>query len=246
MSKVKILVIEDELIIAEDMRMMLENLGYEVVGTALDYSEAIELLDSTEPDIVLTDIALGGAKDGVDLAREIRDNYQLPFVFVTSHADRATLDRAKSVKPNGYLVKPFEADDLYTSIEVAIANYSGVSPGESEEGSAVNSGLLVKDYIYVKEGHLLNKVDTKELLWIKSEGNYLELHTAQRRHVIRSSMKEFMDKLPASTFFRTHKSFAVNLNHVDAINSASVLVNEEHIPIGRNFRDLLLKQLNTV
>lgn len=242
MTSVKILVIEDELIIAEDMRMMLESLGYDVVGIALDYSEAMELLERSSPDIVLTDIALGGAKDGIDLAREIRERYDLPFVFITSHADKSTLDRAKSQRPNGYLVKPFEAEDLYTCIEVALANYGGISLSANGVSS---ESILVRDSIYVKEGHLLVKVEIGHLRWIKSDGNYLELHTESKRHVIRSSMKEFMDKLPENQFFRTHKSYAVNLYRIDAINNAAVVLGEDTVPIGRNFRELLLKQLNT-
>lgn len=245
MSKVRILVIEDELIIAEDMRMMLEDLGYEVVGTALDYSEAIEFLNTASPDIVLSDIALGGAKDGIDLAREIRETYELPFIFVTSHSDKSTLDRAKSVKPNGYLVKPFEADDLYTSIEIALFNYSQDEEEEIESTVEEPGSVLVRDSIFIKEGHLFVKLQVQDLRWLKSEGNYLELYTDQKRFVIRSSLKDFLNKLTSTTVFRVHKSYAVNLEHVAAINHAAVMVGEESIPMGRNYREQLLAHLNT-
>lgn len=108
MSKVKILVAEDELIIAEDIRMMLENLGYEVIGTVPDYTEAIELIDKNPPDVILIDILLAGEKDGIALAETIREKHNLPFIFITSHSDAATVERAKSVHPDGYIVKPFE------------------------------------------------------------------------------------------------------------------------------------------
>jgi two-component system, LytTR family, response regulator LytT len=246
--KLKILIVEDEAIIGEDMRMMLEDLGYSVTGVALDFDEAIEHLENTRPDIVLSDIALGGAKDGIDLAKEIRENYQLPFIFVTSHSDRTTLERAKKHQPNGYLVKPFDSNDLFTSIEVAFANYMGQNDEDEDEISEIDSssGFLLKDCIYVKDTHLFVKVPLHDLLWIKSEGNYLELHTLEKRHVIRSSLKEFMEKLPESQFFRVHKSFGINLKHVDAIDNALVIVAGESVPMGRNYRDLLLKYLNTV
>lgn len=250
MVKLKILIVEDEAIIGEDMRMMLEDLGYSVTGVALDFDEAIEHLEATKPDIVLSDIALGGVKDGIDLAQEIKEKYQIPFIFVTSHSDRTTLERAKQHQPNGYLVKPFDSNDLFTSIEVAFANYVGqnVDNEEAEEQQELDSssGFLLNDCIYVKEGHLFVKVPLKDLLWIKSEGNYLELHTLERRFVVRSSLKEFMEKLPDPQFFRVHKSFAINLKHVDAIDNAIVIVAGETIPLGRNYRDLLLKYLNTV
>lgn len=239
----KVLVIEDEMIIAEDIRMMLENLGYEVVGVALDYDEAVELLDESTPDIVLSDIALGGAKDGVDLGRLIKDNYDMPFIFVTSHSDKSTLDRAKAVKPNGYLVKPFDANDLYAAIEVALANFS--SAVEKVEDSDGNSGYLIKDAVFVKDQNHFIKVAVNDLLWMKSEGNYLELHLSDKRIVIRSSLKDFMDLLSNPKFFRIHKSYAINLDKLVAINSASVSVDESVLPVGRNYRDDLLNKLNT-
>lgn len=242
MSKVKILVVEDELIIAEDIQNMLDKLGYEVVGIGMDFSEGVSLLETTRPDIVLTDITLGGSKDGIDLAKIISTQYRLPFIFITSHSDKLTVERAKGTRPNGYLVKPFESDDLYTAIEVALCNYSGVAQPQEDKGE---TGMLIRDSIYVKEGHLFVKVKLNDLRWIMSEGNYLELHTDSKRYVIRSSFREFMEKLPTDHFFRVHKSYAVNLSYIDAINSLHVIVNEVQIPIGRNFRDLLLKRVQT-
>ena len=243
-DKLKLLIIEDELIIAEDLRMTLVSLGYEVVGVATSYDEAVGLLGSTSPDLVLSDIALGGEKDGIDLATMIRDKYQLPLVFLTSHSDKQTLTRAKTVKPNGYLVKPFEAEDLYTSIEVALVNFSGISP--SEDSGVSTDGLLVKDSIYVKDGTYLKKVVLDDLCFLKAEGNYVELHVGDRRFVVRSSMREMLEKLPVNRFIRVHKSFAINIQKVEAINNLTVVVGDEVIPMGRNFRETLLNHLNTI
>lgn len=243
--KVSILLIEDELIIAEDMRMMLEGLGYEVAGIAADYTEALELLENQKPDIVLADIMLGGSKDGVDLAKEIRSKYELPLIFATSHSDKATLERAKEVKPNGYLVKPFDEKDLFAAIEVALANFTGTEIN-SEEPDGGKEGMLVHDSVYVKERYHFVKVDLNELLWIMVDGNYLELHTENKRYVIRSSLRDFLDKLHIQRFHRVHKSYAVNLERIDAVNSEGVIVGEATIPMGRNFRDDLLQKLNTI
>lgn len=89
------------------------------------------------------------------------------------------------------------------------------------------------------------KVPIKQILWVKSDANYLDIHTKEKRYVIRSSLKDFVEKLPSSDFFRIHKSFAVNLSHIDAIDNVSVLVSGEVIPMGRNYRELLLRYLNT-
>lgn len=229
------------MIIAEDMRMMLESLDYEVVGIALDFEEAVELLDNSKPDIILSDIALGGQKDGIDLAELVLEKYRLPFIFVTSHSDKTTLERAKSVKPNGYLVKPFEQKDLYTSIEIAMANFGGY---DSEATQNEETGFIVNDAIYVKDGHALVKIFLKDLIWIKSEGNYIELHQTERRNVIRSTMQVFMAKMP-EIFFRVHKSYAINLTRIDAIDGLNVKLGEEVIPVGLGYKDELISRLKT-
>ena len=120
---IKILIVEDNVIIADDMQSMLEEIGYEIVDNVIVYEQAVEVLKSQEVDLVLIDIILASDKTGIDLGKHIRDNYNIPFIFVTSNSDRATVENAKTVKPNGYLVKPFEQQDLYTSIEIALSNF---------------------------------------------------------------------------------------------------------------------------
>src|SRR6187402_3834344 len=100
---IRILVIEDELIIAEDMCNMLSNMGYGIVGNAMDYDEAIGFLEAEKPDLVLLDVNLGGKKDGIDLAEVINANYEVPFIFTTSYSDSVTLERAKKTNPINYL-----------------------------------------------------------------------------------------------------------------------------------------------
>lgn len=124
MNQSKILIVEDELIIAEDLREILLELGYKVTGIAKDIKEAKEILKREVPDIALLDIRLRAGDNGVDLARFIRNNYILPIIFITSYSDKDTLDQAKEVKPDGYLVKPFEKGDLFSSIEIALSNFS--------------------------------------------------------------------------------------------------------------------------
>lgn len=124
MDKLKILIVEDEFVIAEDLKQMLLHLNYEVMGIALKYSQAITMLENEKPDLILIDIILGGNKDGIDLSHEINLNYNIPFIFITSHADTKTVTRAKEVKPIGYLMKPFDIDDIYTTIEMSILKSS--------------------------------------------------------------------------------------------------------------------------
>lgn len=120
----KILVVEDEVIIGRDLQLMLTKMGYEVPAVAVSAEEALACVDEHEPDVALLDVVIEGDRDGIQLARLIREEYRLPFLFITSHADRATVRRATATRPNGYLVKPFTADEVYAAVETALCNYA--------------------------------------------------------------------------------------------------------------------------
>ena len=125
MRKMRVLIVEDEPLIAEDIAGCLEAVDFEVAGMADSVSKALDLLSSQTCDVVLLDINLGDGPDGVDLAHEIRKQWDIPFVFLTSHADRATIARVKETLPSGYLLKPFDENDLLTTLEIALANHLG-------------------------------------------------------------------------------------------------------------------------
>ena len=120
MSAVRILIVEDQIIVARDEQHILEALGYNVVGAAATGEGAITLAETLRPDLVLMDIMLKGEMDGVEAACHIRERFDIPVIFVTAYADQATLQRAKLTGPFGYILKPFEEHDLATNIEMAL------------------------------------------------------------------------------------------------------------------------------
>jgi two-component system response regulator LytT len=247
MAEIKILIIEDELIIAEDLKIQLTKLGYWVTGIAKTYDKAIELMEKQLPDLMLIDIRLKGLKDGIDLAETVRKRHELPLIFLTSHADKNTVERAKKVHPNGYLIKPFEREDLYTSIEIAFANYIQKKAGQKESKKLEDEqNAIIDDSIFVKKDHLLIKIRFDELQWIRAERNYLELHCDSKKHLIRSTLQDFLNKLPANMFFQVHRSFAINLNHLSAIEYTTVLIGNQEIPLGRSFAEPLKEKLKIV
>lgn len=247
---IKILIVEDELIIAEDMRELLEEMGYRVPFMAMNVKEAVEAIEKHAPDLVMIDIMMGGRPAGIELARYIRNSHDLPFVFCTSHADKATVEEAKATRPNGYLVKPFNAEELYTSIEVALVNYSSslrladADDGSVSEKEKKHGDLLVKDGIFVKNGQMYVKVGFQQMLWLEPEGNYTNIVTGGARYVVRSSLKDFLDKLPDSSFFRIHRSYVINLAHVQAIDLHQVKIADQFLPLGKVYRDELIRRLN--
>ncbi len=119
MEKTRILVVEDESIVALDIKKRLERLGYAVAATAYSGSEAIERAGETHPDVVLMDIRMPGSMDGIDAAAQIREQFDIPVVYLTAYGDEATLERAKVTKPFGYIIKPFDDRDLRVAVEIA-------------------------------------------------------------------------------------------------------------------------------
>lgn len=116
----KVLIVEDEPLIAKDIQKHLATINYETVGIAYRSENALDMLATRNPDIAILDINIKGSMDGIEIASVINKKYNIPFIYLTSYADKSTLDRAKTTLPYGYILKPFDEKDLLTSIEMAI------------------------------------------------------------------------------------------------------------------------------
>lgn len=238
MNKIKILVVEDEIIIADNICEILGDLGYNALEPVISFSQAIKSLDEEKPDIAILDIQLSGKKDGIDLAKRIKEDYNIPFVFLTSNSDIGTIDRVKKLNPPAFLVKPFNKEELFASIEIAIHNFA-----KDNSGSFSDENIIIKDSLFVKTKTVFVKIKFSDILYLKSDHVYIEIFTKlNKTYLVRDSMLNFLDKLP-NNFFRTHRSFIVNLDHMELFNSTFVKVGNVEIPIGKVYRDELLKQI---
>ena len=243
---IKILIVEDNVIIADDMQSMLEEIGYNIVANVIDYESAIEALENNEVDLALLDVILATERTGIDVGKYIREKKNIPFIFVTSNSDKATVENAKSVKPNGYLVKPFEQQDLFTSIEIALSNFNeqAAETASREEHTNGNNSIL-RNSIFVKKNQHYHRIAFDEIRYVKADNVYLEVHTKDKSYLVRSAMKDYIEKLPSNQFFRAHKSYIVNLDHIEAINTRDIVINGETIPISKEFRDFVLSNMNS-
>lgn len=124
MEEIQILIIEDEPVIAENIAWYLNNHDFKVCGIAYDAEEAKMFLENGSPDAIVLDINLQGDMTGLDIAAYVNRNYPIPFVLLTSYADKETIEKAKKVKPWGYIVKPFNEATLLASLEMAISNFA--------------------------------------------------------------------------------------------------------------------------
>jgi len=120
MSNSRIMVVEDEWAVADDLSMILQSLGYTVTSVSSSGEEAIQKAEEAKPDLVLMDIVLEGEMDGIEAANQIRSCYDIPIVYLTAYTDEKILERASITGPFGYIVKPFINEDLTISIEIAL------------------------------------------------------------------------------------------------------------------------------
>ena len=245
MSPVKILIVEDELIIAEDLKEILRELDYRVIGIASDIQGARDILDRELPDIALLDIQLRDGDNGVDLAKYIRSNYRLPIIFITSYSDKETVNRAKQVKPDGYLVKPFEKGDIFSSIEIALSNFFS---GEKDLAvSEEENSYLFREFLFVKRKQQFEKIKIVDISWIQSEGNYLELNCKDhRKYLIRSTFSEFFKIINDPYFLQVHKSYAVNFKFVDTVRPNEILIGTAQIPVGKAYQSSIRNHMQII
>lgn len=258
MDKVKVLVVEDESILADSIKKMIEKMGYECVGLATNAMSALEMARSDQPDIALLDIRLKGPKTGIWLAEQIRDELEIPYIFMTSFSDRESVTLATSTLPYGYLVKPVDYDNVYTSIATALARFaienkdkidtdsiSDDAPSRSDEKPEEKPVLLIKDHLFVKIDYQFVKITLESIDFVKSNGNYVEIHYQDKKTLIKETLNNLKAKLNNS-FFQVHRSYVVNLEKIERIGGNYIMIDQQQIPITKERKDELLQILNTL
>jgi len=239
MQKVKIVVVEDEIVIADNICEILSDLGYDVAEPAISYSEAIKTINQHNPDLAIIDINLRGKKDGIDIAQTLKSDYYFPYIFLTSNTDKKTVERAKKVTPSAYLVKPFRKDELYTAIEIAISNFE-----KTTVEADLNDIATLNQSLFVKQNKLFIKVKFKDIIYIKSDHVYVEIFSKDNhKFLVRGSLNDYISKLD-NNFVRIHRGHIINLKHITIIDQDYVKVGNQEIPIGKNYREELLQRVN--
>lgn len=243
---VRILLVEDEFVTLDLLRDYLEQSGYEVSGDAMSASEAIEVLERFDTDLAILDINIRGEHDGVWLANEIREHYNIPFIFLTAYSDVANVRRAAEAYPYGFVVKPFTEADVMAAVEVAIKQHERERKAHSPKPvKRSHHALTAESSIYLKDALTYRKVLLSDILYIQAFKNYIEFSLINEQPVVlRSTLYKFMELLPKEVFRQIHRSFVVNMQHVELIGGDYVLVKNKSIPMGKSFRTEFMEAIN--
>ncbi len=246
MPAVRILIVEDEPLIAEDLRGHLEDLGHEVVAYCDNALDAMAEIAAQKPDLLLLDINLGDGPDGVQLAEKAKAKHNVPFIFVTSHSDKATLDRVKPLRPAGFIIKPFDENDLRTQIELALARYANDVEATTTPTEAQRNDFVIADSIFIRDKGKLVKVAIDDIHYAEADDNYVTLFTPAKKYVITSTLGSVEEKLRSPHHLRIHRSYLVDLRKVAAVEEGHVRVGDQRLPVGKTHKEALMARIRTL
>ena len=212
---IKILIIEDEVLISDYTKELLEEEGFDNIKQAFTEEEASFLIKDYNPDIVLMDINLGGINSGIKLAENIKNDTKV--IFVTGQYDYDLMSKALNTQPESYLTKPIKKHDLIAAINLVISKQNN-------------------NIIKIKNGYEELIIPHHKIKYLKADGNYLDFILVDKKYTVRNSITNIFNQLSANnSFLRLHRSYVVNSSFITKKTTKSVFLDELEIPIGRYY-----------
>ena len=248
MDNVRILIVEDDPIIAADLEDRLLEMGYHVLGPVASGEEALTFFPKNIPDLVLMDIQLEGQLDGIEtVERILKKHLLLPIVFLTSNSDDATFARARTTLPAAFLTKPFRGKDLRNTIELAISRGAHTAPKPEATDVEINTGYLFDDRLFLKMKDRMIRLFFKDILWVEADDYYCKVVTASKEHLVGQTLKQLSETLAGvPELMRVHRSYLVNISHVEEIGDLYVLIGKQKIPLNKVSKDELVARLQKI
>jgi len=246
MEIINILIVEDEPIIAADLEDRLTEMGFGIAGLCSNGEQALELVQRQAPDLILMDIQLDGPLDGIETTKKILENHAIPVIFLTSNSDEATFARAKTTLPAAFLGKPFRGKDLKHAIELAISRASETGTPVAATPEAEQT-YLFKDRIFIKTRDRMVRLFFQDILWLEADDYYCKLVTAGKEILITQTLKQIGETLAGvPELMRVHRSYIINLAHVEEIGELYVYIGKKQIPINKASKNDIISRLQRI
>lgn len=255
MEPAKILIVEDEFIISEKLSADLWEIGYQITGVVCSGKEAIEAVTNNPPDLVIMDVHIDGALDGIETTQKIQNKKTIPVIYLTGLTDYEIFKKARQTRPAAYLSKPYNRQDIYHAIELALHNAEGKLVDKTPETDRDESIRILNDRIFLKDNkNCFNKISFEDIFWIKADGSYSLIETKQGKYLASNTIKVIERKISNPQFVRIHRSYLINLEWVKQIvgktsvileipifDHVATLITKVEIPIGAEYRDKISK-----
>lgn len=228
--KIKVLIVEDEILIAEDLADYLQESGFHICGIAISAEECFGAIKRERPDILIIDIFLKGSGNGTEIASFLNKKEGIPFIFLTANTDEATIKSALLQGPGAYISKPFSKTDVRIALELVCQKHN-TQVLQKETGA--NSPL---DYIFVKEGSLYRRIGLGSILYVEAKGSYSVIVTPNKSYTLSYNLNHFTAQVKAQFFKKVHRSFIVNMKNVEAFDNNSLIISERAIPVSKQYQ----------
>lgn len=239
----RILIVEDDMIIASNISLQLTKAGYEVTGIESRGEEAIIHARLNTPDIILMDINLRGSLNGIETVRKIQELSDIPVIYITANTDEATFEIARKTHPFAFVDKPITMRDLRRTLDLAVEQLKRDRDESQVTGEQI---ALLNDRIFIRHQGQMVKLLLQDILYVEADRNYCHLITDKKGYVLTTTLKDMQMKLPASLFVRVHRSFVVNIAKLEVLSENHVEISRKVIPLSRSCRDDLMKHLQTI
>ncbi len=241
-TQIKVLVVEDEMIIGAKISMYLTDLGYEVTEIIPRGEEVLFHVKENTPDIILMDINLKGKLDGIETAMLIQKEIDIPIIYLTANTDDATFARAKPTRPYSFISKPFKQLDLKHALALASERILT----EKSQPQNQPEKFVLNDRIFVRHNEVMVKIIIADILYLEADRNYCQVFTKNSSYLLVNTLKNMEDKLPSEQFQRIHRSYIVNVNHVDEVAQNHITVEGKILPLSKELRKDLLDRLRLI
>ncbi len=237
-DQVNILIVEDEGIVAMGLEEFLESENYSVTAIVDNGPEALEIVRTRPVDLVLLDIEIKGEWDGIQTAQQITAIADIPFIYLTAYNDTKTVDRAKSTFPAAFLTKPYQPANIRIAIEMALHQFAArkqtslkTAPVESVSKPGTDSILHFNGAIFIKQNYRFAKINLCDIHYLQADNNYTYMITKEKRFLIRTTLQNILNRLNNDRFIRVHRSYAINMEHLNGFTDNSISIANEDIPI---------------
>lgn len=248
-TPIRILVVEDEMLIGARLSMFLGELGYEVTGIVPRGEDVLTQISTDMPDLAILDVQLKGDMDGIALGELLYRQYKLPVIYLTANTDDATFQRAKSARPLAFLSKPFRKSEVQRAIELTISRMEiEKTPVEESVDSSQEeaNGFIMADRIFIRQKDRMIKVLFESILYLEADRSYCRLFTRDKQYFLTMPMKALESRLPAFQFQRIHRSHIVNISHVDEVAEGYVYIQGQKLPLSQNLKSEFLQRFNMI
>lgn len=241
-EKARILVVEDDMIIAANISLHLSKLGYEITGIESRGEDAVNHALENHPDIILMDIQLKGKLSGIEAAKQIQNKMDIPLIYLTANSDDISFQKAKETHPYAFISKPFNKLNLERTVALVVEKISIENKGVQD--NALTECL--DDRIFIRNNGKLIKVMLDEILYIEADRNYCNIITTSQKYLIVSPLNSFCQKIESKDFLRVHRSYVVNIKKLEAVAESHLEINRKVIPISKMYKEDLMKSIRRV